>query len=318
VPILGLGGSALGGFHNHAPIADADVAHAYHAAWDAGVRYFDTAPRYGVGRGERHLGGALRDQPRDAYRLSTKVGILEDLPPGADGVRTVRCDYGYDATLGSIEHSLERLGTDHVEMVFVHDIGAQTHGPAGSERRFRETMDGALPALARLRSEGTVGAIGIGIGSAEVCIRTLAHTDIDVFMLAGRYTLLDLSALDTLLPMCEARNVSVVVAAPFNSGILATGARPDARHNELPAGTAVRERMRTIEAICTEYGVPVGAAALQFPLAHPAVVTVVPGPSTARQVEAVADWFRKPIPAGVWTAFREAGVISAEAPVPIA
>ena len=318
VPVLGLGGSALGGFQDRKPVSDADAAHAYEAAWTAGFRYFDTAPRYGVGRGERRLGCALREQSREAYRLSTEVGILEDLPPGDDGARTVRCDYGYEATMRSVESSLERLGTDHLEMVFVHDIGPQTHGPNGGERRFREAMDGALPALVRLRAEGMVGAIGVGIRSVEVCIRTLTCADVDVFMLAGRYTLLDHSALDALLPMCTAREVSAVVAAPFNSGILATGALPRARHDERPAGAAVRARTREIEAICAAHRVPVGAAALQFPLAHPAIVAVAPGPSSARQVEAVAGWFRRSIPPGVWTALREAGVIGAEAPVPTA
>ncbi len=312
VPILGLGGSALGGFGDRPPVGDAEVAHAYRVAWDAGVRYFDTAPRYGAGRGERLLGAALRGVPRDAYRLSTKVGILEDLATAPGGAPRVRCDYGYEATLRSVEGSLRRLGTDRVDMVFVHDIGPQTHGLAGARRRFREALDGALPALAGLRAQGTVGAIGVGIGSVAVCIQVLEHAAVDVFMLAARYTLLDRSAFDTLLPMCEARGVSVIVAAPFNSGILAGGSR----YEERPAAPGVIERVQRIDGVSAAHGVATAALALQFPLAHPAVAAVVAGARDARQVAALARWFRQPIPAAAWRALHEAGAIEAGVPVP--
>ena len=306
LPVLGLGGSTLGGFGVPVTATEDETRAAYEAAWEVGFRYFDTAPRYG--NGESRLGHALRGHPRNSFMLSTKVGITRDLPPAGTQLR-VECNYGYDATLRSIDASLRRLRTDRLEIVFIHDIGPQTHGRAGWPTRFREAMDGAYPALKRLRSEGVVQAIGVGVNSCAVCVACLKAADFDVFMLAGRYTLLDQGAAAELLPLCRSRGASIVVAAPFNSGILATGARNGARYDERPAKPETFGKVSAIEAVCAEHAVSLGAAAVQFPLTHPVVAAVVPGPRNADQIREVAGWFAEPIPEALWRGFKHALVV---------
>lgn len=320
IACLGLGGSALGGYQSQPPLTDEQADAAYEAAWASGFRYYDTAPRYGPRIGEQRLGRALRDHPRDSFVLSSKVGIERDLDveghPAASVPVPVVCDYGYDATLRSVERTLANLCTDRLDLALIHDIGAQTHGPQAAPARFREAMQGAYPALERLRSEGVIQAIGVGVNSLEVCLEAMHAHDFDVFMLAQRYTLLDQSALTELLPRCERRGTSIICAAPFNSGILASGVRAAARHNEAPAAKAIQRKVADIEQVCAAFDVALGAAALQFPLAHPSVCSVLPGARNARQVYALAKWYAQPIPAQFWTRLRSLDVISADCPCP--
>lgn len=308
IPALGLGGSALGGLRTDQIVSEADASATYRAAWACDVRYFDTAPMYGDGLGERRLGQLLQGQPRDSFVLSTKVGKY--------GWPEERFNYRFDATLESIDKSLARLGTSRLDIVFIHDIDPHTHGRDDWKLRFGEAMTGAYAALCKLKSEGIVTAVGIGVSSCEVCIECMRAGDFDAFMLAGKYTLLNQSALQELLPLCEQNGVSIFAAAPFNSGILASGGHPEARYEEAPATADVLRRVRQIEAICDEFGVSLGAAALQLPIGHPSVTAVVPGPRSAEQIRCVCRWFEEPIPAEFWMAMKQEQLLAENIPTP--
>lgn len=305
--VLGFGGSQVGNLHR--PVPEDDAAQAIATAWKHGIRYFDTAPLYSRGLGEHRLGRALRNHPRDAYVLSTKVGRLVT----ADGIEY---DYSYDGVLRSIGQSVERLGLARIDVALIHDIDLYTHGLQGQRRRFREAMDGAYPALNRLRSEGVLGAIGVGVNSWRVCQDAAEAGDFDCFLLAGRYTLLEQEALASFLPLCERRGIGVILGAPFNSGILARGAAPGAQHNYVEPSAEVVDRVRRLEAVCVRHGVSLGAAALQFPLAHPAVVSVLPGPRTAGQVEASVRWLEETVPGELWRELKRERLLAAAAPTP--
>ena len=308
IPALGLGGSELGGLRTDRTISDAHATATYRAAWACDVRYFDTAPMYGDGLGERRLGQLLQGQPRDSFFISTKVGKF--------GWPGQQFDYRFDATLESIDKSLERLGTSRLDGVFIHDIDPYSHGPDDWKLRFEEAMTGAYPALCRLKSEGIIRAVGVGVNSCEVCIECMRAGDFDVFMLAGKYTLLNQSALHELLPLCEQNGVSIIAAAPFNSGILASGGHPKARYDEAPANAEVLRKVLEIEAICDEFGVSLGAAALQLPIGHPSIAAVVPGPRSAEQIRCVCRWFEEPIPPEFWTAMKQAQLLAEHVPTP--
>ncbi|HET9046598.1 MAG TPA: aldo/keto reductase [Casimicrobiaceae bacterium] len=323
---LALGGAPLGNLFK--VVTETDAAAVIAAARAGGIDYFDTAPHYGHGLSEQRFGRALRGAPRDAFVLSTKVGRL--LSPSAnvprvqhgyvDGLPFVqRYDYSYDGTLRSLDDSLDRLGLGRIDIAYVHDIDVETHG-SEQPARFRETIDGALPALAQRKAEGTLAAYGLGVNDVQVCLDTLAVADIDIILLAGRYTLADQSALPALLPRCTARRVAIVAGGPFNSGILATGSRPRdgsaPYFNYAPASPEVIDRIARIEAVCAEFDVVLKAAALQFPRAHPAVACVLVG---ARSVAELADNLlhaRLPIPRAFWAALRERGFVDAAAPLP--
>jgi D-threo-aldose 1-dehydrogenase len=305
--VLGFGGSQVGNLHR--PVPEDDAARAIATAWKLGIRYFDTAPLYSRGLGEQRMGRALRDHPRDAYVLSTKVGRLVT----ADGVEY---DYSYDGVLRSIEESVERLGLARIDVALIHDIDPYTHGPQGQRRRFREAMEGAYPALDRLRSERVLGAIGVGVNSWRVCQEAVEAGDFDCFLLAGRYTLLEQEPLASFLPLCERRGIGIILGAPYNSGILARGAAPGAQHNYMEPSREVIDRVRRLEVVCARHGVSLGAAALQFPLAHPAVVAVLPGPRTAEQVEASVRWLEETIPDGLWRELKRERLLEAAAPTP--
>ena len=302
IPTLGLGGSALGGIRTDRPVSEPQTDAAYEAAWNLGFRYFDTGPLYGAGFGERRLGHLLAGKSRSSFVLSSKVGRYPN-----------HYDYGFDATLRSVEESLERLNTDRLDIVFVHDIDPSNHGADGWRSRFDESLDGAYPALVRLKSEGVIGAVGVGVNSCAVCATCLREADFDVFMLAGRYTLLDQSALDELLPLCARHGTSVISAAPFNSGILAASAR----FNERAPDPQVLSKINRLEEVCARFSVSVGAAALSFPLGHPAVAAVTPGPRSTEQVRTTAQWFQESIPPGFWAALKEARLLDADTPVPV-
>jgi D-threo-aldose 1-dehydrogenase len=322
----GLGGAPLGNLFR--AITDDDAGRLIDRAFEAGVRYFDTAPHYGHGRSERRMGDALRAKARDEYLLSTKVGRL--LEPRADAPRdqhgyvdtlpfVQRYDYSATGVRRSHEDSLQRLGLARVDFLYVHDVDRATHGDAHA-RRMQELLDGGLPALSALKAEGRIAGYGLGVNDVAICLQVLAHADLDVILLAGRYTLADQSALERLLPECERRGVAIVLGGPFNSGILATGARPadgsSPYFNYAPAPPAIVERVAAIERVCAEFDVPLPAAALQFPAAHPAVATVVPGVCSVAELDANVRQAQQPIPRAFWLALRERSLVDPRAPLP--
>ncbi len=322
----GLGGAPLGNLFR--TLSDRTAIALVRYAHAAGARYFDTAPHYGHGRSERRVGDALREFPRDDYLLSTKVGRL--LEPRADApgdqhgyIDTLpfvqRYDYTAKGVRRSLADSLQRLGLARIDLVYVHDIDRATHGEA-HPRRLADALDGGFPALATLKAEGTIGGYGLGVNDVAICREVLRHADLDIILLAGRYTLADQSALPALLPECHRRGVIIVLGGPFNSGILATGARPPdgsvPHFNYAPAPRAVVEHVAAIERVCGQFAVPLPAAALQFPLGHPAVTCVLPGARSAAEFDENLRHARYPIPAGFWRALRERHLVDPRAPLP--
>jgi D-threo-aldose 1-dehydrogenase len=315
LPRLGLGCAPLGNLFT--ALSEATAADTLEGAWTGGVLYFDTAPFYGHGLSEQRLGRFLGAAPRPGAIVSSKVGRSlrpAGTQPGPDTgyVETAPFepyfDYGRDAVLRQVEGSLRRLGRDRLDLAFVHDIGALTHGAAHGER-FAEALGGAFPALSELKAQGVVGAIGIGVNEVAVCLETLARVDLDVILLAGRYTLLDPSAADAVLPLCQARGVRVIVGGPYNSGILAGGAHYD----YVAAPPAVVERARRLKAACAAHGVALEAAALHYPLRHPAVVSVIPGARSAGEIRANLAHFANRPPEPLWSSLAAEGLIPSEA-----
>ncbi len=315
---LGLGTAPLGGLLGD--VAEGDAAGALEAAWAGGVRFVDTAPFYGFGRAERRTGDALRRHPRAAYVLCTKAGRLlapEPDPPGAAHgwvaplpFRPVY-DYSYDGVRRSFEDSLQRLGLERIDVLLLHDIGQFTHGP-GYEHHVEMAMTGGQTALAALKAEGLIGAYGIGVNETAVLMTALERGDWDCFLLAGRYTLLEQDALDDLMPACAARGTSIIVGGPYNSGLLAGGDT----WNYAKAPAALVARRDRIERVCAAHGVAIEAAALQFPLAHPAVASVIPGARTAAEAEANLAHLWASVPLSLWDALEAEGLIRSDAPVP--
>lgn len=298
-------------------VAEEEAATALEAAWSAGVRYFDTAPHYGLGLGERRLGAFLATKPRDEFVLSTKVGrVLVDNPLGVQqddegfDVRSPlvrRLDYSADGVRRSLDDSLERMGLDRIDVVFVHD----------PEEFYRESMEEAFPALDELRREGVIASYGAGMNQSAMLTNFVLNTDLDVVMCAGRYTLLEQGALDDLLPVASARGVSVIAAAVFNSGLLARDRpAPGATYDYAPASAEMLARVGAIADVCEANGVSLPAAALQFALGHPAVATVCTGARSAAQVRRNARLFDLPIPDSLWADLALAGLLRADAPLP--
>ena len=294
------------------------------SAWEAGIRYYDTAPMYGHGLSELRTGQSLRWKNRDDFVLSSKVGrILKpakrtqiDFTPWTNAAPfEMVFDYSYDGIMRAFEDSLQRLALERMDIAFIHDIDVFTRGDEQPEV-FEQAMDGAWRALERLRSEGTVKAIGVGVNEWQVCHAALERRDFDCFLLAGRYTLLEQDALDRCLPLCEERNAAVVIGGGFNSGILATGAVEGAKYNYAPAPADIMDKVRKIEAVCRDYGVPLPAAALQFVVAHPAIPSFIAGTRTVAQLQQNLDWFSHPIPAGFWSDLKAQGLLREDAPTP--
>ena len=290
VTALGFGGAPLGDLY--ARLDDATAIATVDAAYAAGVRLFDTSPLYGRGLSEHRVGAALRRHPRDDVVLSTKVGRVYAPAPG--GVRNAegyvgglpfegRFDYSHDGALRSLEQSLLRLGTARVDVALIHDIDAWTHGAEAVEARYREALDGAWRALADLRSQGVVRAIGVGVNDATICARIARDADPDCVLLAGRYSLLEQPALDDFLPLAQAKGIGVMLGGVFNSGILATGAVAGARYNYRAAPPDILDRVARIGRVCAAHGVELAHAALAFALGHPAVASVVLGAVDARR-----------------------------------
>jgi D-threo-aldose 1-dehydrogenase len=321
---LGFGGAALGNlFH---AVAETAARDAVHTAYSAGIRFFDTAPFYGYGLSERRIGDALRSVPRDSYVLSTKVGRLlvprrQTAATDTDGyVDTLPFDpvydYSYEGVMRSVEDSLQRIGTDRIDVLLIHDIGAVTHGEDQHPALFRTAMTGGYRALDALRRQGLVGAVGLGVNEWQVCREAMEEGAFDCFLLAGRYTLLDQQALTEFLPECARREISIILGGPFNSGILASGGIAGATYDYRPAGPEILGRVRRLEAVCKAHGVPLAAAALQFPLHHPAVASVIPGARTPREVEANLALLQQPIPSALWHDLKKAGLVAEAAPTP--
>ena len=296
----------------------------FQVAWDSGVRFYDTAPMYGHGLSEYRTGYSLRWKNRSDFVLSSKVGRLlhparkEDInyaPWTNAGRFEVEFNYSYDATMRSVDDSLQRMGLESIDILYIHDIDKFTRGDEQPEV-FETAMNGAWRALSKLRDERVVKAIGVGVNEWEVCQDALEQRDFDCFLLAGRYTLLEQEALDTFLPLCEQRNASVVVGGGFNSGILATGAKDGAKYNYSPAPETIKRRVQAIESVCKEFQVPLPAAALQFVVAHPAVPTFMAGTRTVKQLKQNITWFSHPIPSEFWTALKSKRLIREDAPTP--
>lgn len=321
---LGLGGAALGNLFT--AISDDAAEAVIAAALQAGCRTFDTAPHYGNGLSEQRFGNVLRGVPRDSFVLSTKVGRV--LVPDANAARAQnsyvdvlpfhqRWDYSAAGVRRSVEDSLQRLGLARLDMAYVHDCDAACHGDAYPQV-LRQVIDEALPELRRMQGEGLLRHIGLGVNDVQVCLDVLREADLDGLLLAGRYSLLDHAALPDLLPLCAERGVRIALGGVFNSGILATGVRAGqpVRFDYGPASEAWVMRTAAIEAVCEDFGVPLRAAALQFPLAHPAVEIVMAGPQTTAHWQDAVTMMGHAIPPGFWVALRDQALIPTEAVTP--
>lgn len=309
---LGFGAAGIGNLYRN--VSDDDARAALDAAWDGGIRYFDTAPHYGLGLSERRVGGFLQGKPRAEYLVSTKVGRLLRPNPAFTGQSD---DEGFEVPAqlkrewapseagirASLEESLERLGLDSVDILYLHDPDAYN---------LEEGISQALPALEKLRDEGLVKAIGVGANSADTLLACVEQADLDLIMLAGRYTLLEQPALADLLPACLERGVGVVNVGVFNSGLLASSEiRDDAHYNYAQAPKAILDRARRLSAVCGEHGVDLPSAAIQFSQRHAAVETVVVGARTAAQIQQNLASLNTPIPQELWAALADEGLIPA-------
>ena len=321
---LGFGAAPIGGLYRDVRDSDAQAIVRY--AWQLGIRHFDVAPLYGYGNAERRLGSVLAELPRDQFVVSTKVGRLiyprDAIPPGADvdrqapdgqedafymGTPSARpvFDYSYDGVRRSIEQSMKRLGLDRIDILYIHD----------PDDHWEPAINEAYPALHRLREEGVVGAIGAAMDQAPMLARFAREGDFDVFLIAGRYTLLDQAGLHELLPLCVEKRIGVVIGGVMNSGILADP-RPGSLYDYRPAEAGLVGRAQRLRAICDRHGVPLKAAAIQFPLAHPAVASVVAGVSRTDHLDEYPVLMRLQIPGELWSELKETGLLPADTPVP--
>jgi len=320
ITAMGFGGHPIGG----APVAFPDPAvDAVNRAHAAGIRLFDTAPAYGRGLSEHRIGQVLRARPRSSFVLSSKVGRYlvpdsssADFAPGTP-MRVV-VDYSRDATLRAIEASLQRLGLAQLDIVLIHDVDLRAHKTEGVYRaRFREAMDGAYRVLTELRDQQVIGAIGVGVNEVQPCLDFAAAGDFDCFMLAGRFTLLEhAEALEKLLPLCSDQGIGVMMAGPFNSGILASGPTPGASYFYAEAPPEILDRARKIQAVCEAFHVPLAAAALQFPLLHDAIASTVVGTATPSQVDENIALMRIEIPTDLWRQLKQEKLLAASVPIP--
>jgi D-threo-aldose 1-dehydrogenase len=321
---LGLGGASYGELFHRVPELDAYAA--IQAAWDGGIRYFDTAPWYGRGLSELRTGAGLRDKPRDEYVLSTKVGrVLKasqdagfDRSPWLGGTQfEVVFDYTYDGILRAYEQSQLRLGLPRYDLAVIHDLDHRYHGQGTKyEGYLAQLATSGWRAIHELRAAGLIRGVGAGINETGHIPRFLDIVELDFFLIAMPYTLLNQEIMDTEFPACIERGIGFVIGAPYQSGILATGPRAGANVDYAPADREVSDRVGRIQAVCERHGVPLAAAALQFPLGHPSVASVIPGARSAAHVARNVEVFRHPIPAALWEELRHEGLLRSDVPVP--
>lgn len=312
VTSIGVGSAPLGGLFT--PVSDADAEATIMSAWSLGMRFFDTAPLYGFGLAERRLGAFLRQQPRESYAISTKVGRLlraldgdatdDEHYKGTPRERPV-FDFSHDGVMRSVEESLERLGLDRVDVLLVHD----------PDDHYDDAVAGAFRALKRLRSEGSVKAIGAGMNQSEMLVRFAEAVPVDCFLLAGRYTLLDQGALDALFPLCRAKGIGILLGGIYNSGILANP-RTGAKFNYQDADPALVARALALDELCRRHGTELKAAALQFCMAHPAVTVAVTGARNAAEVADNIAMSEAAVPPAFWQELRARKLVDARAPLP--
>jgi D-threo-aldose 1-dehydrogenase len=327
LPQLGFGGAPLGNLF--AAVSDADAVATMEAAWTDGVRYYDTSPWYGRGLSERRMGSFLLNQPRSQFRLSTKVGRIFTAPADPEAFAKTerswpeglkfehRYDYSYDGVMRSYEDSLQRLGMNRIDMLLIHDLDLANMGSeALLAAHLSQLATGGLRALQELKAHGLIGAIGAGVNRLGTIPRFLDLLDLDFFLVALPYTLAEQPVLDEELPLCEKRGVGLVIGGVFASGILATGVVPGARYNYHEPSPAEAQHVRRIEAVCTRHDVPLAAAALQFPLHHPLVASVIPGALHPSQVGRNIQSMHHPIPDGLWAELKQEGLLRADAPTP--
>lgn len=313
LPTLGFGAAPIGNLYTE--VTDDEAMRAIGVALEKGIRYFDTAPYYGYGLSESRLGQGLKGVSRDGVRISTKVGrrIYEDTTrePGQEGFAVAgykaEFDYSRDGVMRSFESSLKRLGTDHVDILLLHDIGRLTHGDRHPVL-LRQALDEALPAMAELKSSGACGAIGIGVNEEDIAVELMPLFPLDCVMLAGRYTLLEQHASRRIMQEAQARNVGILAAGPYSSGLMGDARAPGSTYNYAPVQPEVLQRAQRIYALCAEHGVDAGAAALQFPLAHPAVASVVAGMRNADEATSASLRYRADVPAEFWQRLRAEGL----------
>ncbi len=321
---IGFGSAPIGNLFQAIPepVAQATLE----TAWNAGMRVFDTAPLYGLGLAEERTGRFLQGKPRDEFVLSTKIGrILIDCSPEQATPdkfvdvpsRRFDFDYSYTGVMRSFADSLKRIGTDRVDILLCHDVDVYMQGSReASDRRVEEFMNGGYQAMIDLRDQRVIKAIGAGINEWEVAETLARRGDFDIFLLAGRYTLLEQEALASFLPLCEQRGIGILLGGPYNSGILATGAKPGAIYNYAAAPVDILARVARIETICAGHGVPIAAAALQFAISHPAMVSVIPGAKRPEEVAMTVATLEVAIPSELWADLRAAGLLRGDAPVP--
>lgn len=310
---LGFGGAPIGAVGQR--LSESEVDEIIASAWKRGIRYFDTAPLYGHGLSEKRLGRNLATRPREQFALSTKIGRL--LVAREKGERfagmqddepvAIQYDYSGDAVRYSIESSLQRLGLDRIDILLCHDIDKWTHGDE-QPNIYRAAAEGALPALHRLREEGTVRAIGLGVNESAVCTRVMREFDPDCFLLAGRFTLLEQEPLDEMLPLCLKKNVSVIIGGPYNSGLLANAERTRATYDYKPAPDDLWEKAQRIRRVCSSHDIDMRIAALQYPLRHRAVSSVIPGMWSQKEVEMNLGFMQSTIPQSLWSDLAEEGL----------
>ncbi|MFK5978402.1 MAG: aldo/keto reductase [Rhizobiaceae bacterium] len=316
VDVLGVGGAPLSG--NYAELDRTAAVGVIETAFAAGISYVDTAPFYGFGRSERVVGDMVRGKD---YVLSTKVGRLLQPGPVENPMDygmidplpfTPFYDYSYDGIMRSFEDSLQRLGLDRIDILLAHDIGEMQHGEADNANHMADLEGGGYKALDELRTAGHVSAIGLGVNEKEVCLRAMEFGQWDAFLLAGRYTLLEQSPLDDLLPACEKAGTSIITGGPFNSGVLVGGEM----WNYAKAPDDIVERVGKLKAVCEAHSVEMPAAALQFPLAHPAVACVIPGARSAEEFTEILNWAKADIPAEFWADLQSKDLLHKDAPLP--
>jgi D-threo-aldose 1-dehydrogenase len=310
---LGLGGAPLGGLFED--VKGESAVATIRRALELGINFFDTAPLYGHGKSEKWMGQGLSGIPSDSRVLATKVGrVLEPVEPGTlekdefDNPAPFKpvFDFSYDGVMRSFNESLKRLQVDRIDILHIHD----------PDNHFDQAIKGAYPALDQLRREGRIKAVGAGMNQAEMPARFAREGNFDCFLLAGRYSLIDHTGLKELLPICVEKRIGIIVGGPYNSGILATGAKPGAKFNYADAPPEIMEKVRKVEEVCVRHQVPMKAAALQFPLAHPAVASVIPGARSVAELEENFRLISHPIPGEFWAELRSKGLLPVEAPVP--